>query len=278
MSTPSSHQIDPARLCRWLMAVAVGLVLLHLLIQGLAEASGHDYMLGLVPLLDLDVERNVPTHFSVSLLLLNAIAVLVVGLRAGGRQWRLLALLLLAMSIDELVGLHETAVAPMRALLGPHASGILHFAWVLPAVPLLSLLAVVLYRFVRELPAALRRGMIVAAALYFGGAVGIEMLGGRHHAAHGADVLYRLGWVPLEEFMEMAGAVLLLRSLLFELGRQGELRLRFSATVSALQGRHSAVVRAGRYNAPGPPAGLARSTSITASTLPASVIDRSARP
>ena len=75
---------------------------------------GHDTVFGLVRKFDLDTELNVPTWFSVLLLLLAAAALGYIGVRAkheGDRfagHWRGLAWIFLFMSLD------ETATAKLR--------------------------------------------------------------------------------------------------------------------------------------------------------------------
>ena len=54
----------------------------------------------------------------------------------GRRAWASLALLFVALSLDEHSGLHEMLGPPIRR--GWDATGVLHFAWVVPgAAPLL---------------------------------------------------------------------------------------------------------------------------------------------
>lgn len=53
--------IIPARVTRWLSLVVACLVLASLAGQFSKYVLGHDRLLGLVPLFDLDREGNVPT-------------------------------------------------------------------------------------------------------------------------------------------------------------------------------------------------------------------------
>jgi hypothetical protein len=163
--------------------------------EGLIEVLG--------PKLSLSYEGNVPTWFSSSLLLVCALAA---GSIARGAHWRVhwwgLAVGFGYASLDEAAELHEN--------LGGHfdTSGILYFDWVIPAVVILAGLAAVYLPFVRALPSATRIGLIVAGAIYVGGALGMELPLGWWTATWGPDGLgYALiDWV--EEVLEMLGASL----------------------------------------------------------------------
>lgn len=212
--------------------LAVGLLVGHVALQLLSSATGHDYIYGLLDLFHLDRENNLPSYFSSMLLLLSALAMWVratVAAGSGHRDaggWRLLAILVLLMSIDESASMHELAVEPSRRLLGGHATGLLYFAWVLPATMLLLALFWLLSGFLRRLPPEVLSRLVAAGALFFGGAIGVELFGGRHFEEHGADLAYTIGWVALEEGMEMAGAVLLLHASLHGLAlKHAEIRL-----------------------------------------------------
>jgi len=71
--TGRAIRIDPRRLVLALIAVAVLLVLAHVSLLLVAVLTGHDYIFGLVPLFDLDLERNIPSFFGGWLFLLNAL-------------------------------------------------------------------------------------------------------------------------------------------------------------------------------------------------------------
>jgi uncharacterized membrane protein len=142
----------------------------------------------------------------------------------------------LLMAIDEAWSLHERTMRPMRRLLGGEELGVLYYAWVVPGFALVLALAAVFARFLWGLPRQTQRRFAIAAALYLGGALGVELLAGRFNELHGLQALKgQIGMVHLqysflatvEESLEMAGLVVFIGTLLDLLThRKGELRVR----------------------------------------------------
>lgn len=157
--------------------------------------------------LDVNSEQNLPTWYSATLLLLAAIACAVAGALAPTgpqRRWWLVAVLMLALSIDEAVGLHEELGDIGDDLVSPR--GWLHFAWVVPGAigGVLVVLAVV--DLARRLPRPAARWLLVGLALFLGGAFGGEMLSGAVLDGYGDADLYG-AVTAVEELAEMLGAV-----------------------------------------------------------------------
>lgn len=161
--------------------------------------------------LSLSYEGNVPTWFSSSVLLLCALAA---GAIAGSptsvqrRSWGVVTVAFVWASLDEAAELHEN----LGGLFG--TGGALYFDWVISAAVLLLALAIALWPWLRDLPRATRRRMILASLVYFGGALVMELPLGWWTDRVGQDSLgyAMIDWI--EETMELAGAVLMLRALL----------------------------------------------------------------
>ena len=79
-------------------------------------------------------------------------------------------------SLDEALSFHEGLSIPVRDALD--VSGVLYFAWVIPYGIAVLILGAACLRFVLRLDRATRNLFIVAGALYVGGAVGFELIGG----------------------------------------------------------------------------------------------------
>lgn len=216
--------LSPATVAAVLGGAAACLVAAGTAMQLVVVASGHDHIYGLVPLLDLDQEANLPSFFS-ALLLVLAAALLALLARAASRRndhdhrwWALLGCLLLVMAVDEAASLHELLIRPLRELLGAYAGGVLHFTWVLPGALLAGCVALALRGFAARLPAPLRARLLLAAGLYLGGALGMELMGGRYASAYGtSDLVYGVLLVGVEESLELAGAIVLVHALLAHL-------------------------------------------------------------
>jgi hypothetical protein len=162
--------------------------------------------------LSLSYEGNVPTWFSASLLLGCAIAAGAIAHdippgERGRRHWWGIAIALGYVSMDEAAEIHEH----LGGLIGTH--GIFYFDWVIPATGVLVVLAIVYWPFLWSLPRATRNRLLVAAAIYIGGAVGLELPLGWWYERHGNEGLtYALiDWV--EETLEMCGATVALLAL-----------------------------------------------------------------
>lgn len=195
-----------------------------LLVLASASVLTADYLTGynslfihkLVKLFDLDLEVNVPTFFSVGLLIsasaLLAVVTAIVRKSKGKHVlgWAILSGGFLFMAFDELASVHERLIEPMRAILGVESAGIFYYAWVVPAFGLLLVLGVMYLRFLIALPGKIRNLLILAAAMFLGGAIGLELFEG---VFVDNRFLYNT-FVTFEECLEMGGVILLIWTLL----------------------------------------------------------------
>jgi hypothetical protein len=206
--------VDPGRLVRTLAVIAALLTLAHLALVLVRTLTGHDYIYGLFPLFDLDLERNIPSFFSGCLLMLNALLFAVVAKAAPRSKttWLALSGLFLFLAYDELFSIHEH-FSRLRAAL--HTSGLLYYAWVIVYVPAVALLAWLFLPVWRRFDGPVRSWLARAAGAYLAGAVGVEMVTGAYHEAggHQGDLTYGL-LVAVEESLEMAGLIMLTHALL----------------------------------------------------------------
>lgn len=212
--------LNPATVTRLLALVAVLLVLASVAGQLMAHVAGHRRVLGLVHLFNVDAERNIPTAFS-SLLLWFA-AFVAAGIAVLERQrasrwvkhWAVLALGFVVMGFDEAWSFHEQLIIPLRNLLGGDDLGLLFFSWVLVGAALVAVLAVFYFRFILSFSPRVRAGLIVAAALYLGGALIMESVGGWYYEGSGGDNLGYSLITTVEEGLEMAGIIVFIWALL----------------------------------------------------------------
>lgn len=205
---------------RVLASVAGLLVLAHVGWQSVKYWTGHDYVFGLIKLFHLDEEWNIPATFS-ALLLLSAASLLTfiaVHERRNGSgdvaRWAVLAIGFAYMAIDEFGHIHEQLILPGRRLLGDRTLGVFYYAWVIPALAIVLVLAAYFLGFVLRLPARTRFAFILAAVLYVGGALGFEMFEGRLDELYGERNLAYMALVTVEEGLEMAGVIVFIDALL----------------------------------------------------------------
>lgn len=173
-----------------------------------------------------DAERNLPTLFTFGLMLACHGQLVLVALREWSRdgRWKLhwagLALVFLMMAFDEISQLHENLIRPLQKIL--NATGLLYHAWVIPGMIFVAAMTFAYLRFVLALPPSFRRLVILAAAVYVTGVLGVEMVGGAYYESieHAKTMTY-LGITMLEETLEMLGLAIFACALLGYLGREG---------------------------------------------------------
>jgi len=173
---------------------------------------GHGVLLGFSRLFNIGLEGSVPTLYASVLLLLNAILFFVlfrVTEPAYSRSvWLVLSLVFCFLAVDEYAVLHERLIDPVRERLG--VDGYLYFAWVIPYAIGVALLALIVVPSIWRLGWRYRFLFGASAAVYLGGAVGVEMLGANYYQAvqEEADLKYRL-FQTVEESMEFLGLIML---------------------------------------------------------------------
>ena len=185
---------------------AAGLILVYLRFE-------HDvaYAYGLVPLFDPSREANVPTWFSSALLLLSAGAL--VQVRGPDRRWwLLLAAVLVLASLDETANLHELLSRQARRRFQPGFGQL----WVLMLGPAALVFLAVCARFMLRQEPAVRRSFGLGAALFVGGALGVEVVEIVFERRQSGALAVALTMLA-QEVIELLGAVVLLRASLLRL-------------------------------------------------------------
>lgn len=213
-----SFSLSPGRLVAVLAAIVVLLGGLSAVFVAIAFFTDRDSLYGMVSFFDVSSEESLPTWFSAFLLLLCAAAAgsIARAARLDGlparRNWQVLVVLFVSMSIDEIGTVHEELAAPVRDALG--VSGYLEAAWVVPLALFTVVFAASQVRFLAGLPASTRRGLVAAGALYAGSALGFEMLESKVLVEDGIESGLLLVLSGIEEVLEMAGIVLAFATLL----------------------------------------------------------------
>ncbi|MEO1027783.1 MAG: hypothetical protein AAFX02_01880 [Pseudomonadota bacterium] len=204
------------------MAISIGcaiLVLLtaHLATTGLGHITGITEGFGLLPLFNFDAEQNIPTFFSVVLILMSAAFVFLSPHRTDDRKtpprwitWVITAALIFV-ALDEFASVHER-IGGSLALILP-TSGIFHHAWLIPYLALCAIFAPTGWVWLRSHPIATQAQIALAAGIFLTGAVGMEMVAGILEAANltpSATSTLSFFAMTLEELLEMSGMAVFL--------------------------------------------------------------------
>ncbi|PNY79765.1 multidrug transporter [Deinococcus koreensis] len=180
------------------------------------DFPGRDLLAGLT---DPGGESNLAAAFSAGLLVSAAglFALIASAKRQDvyARVWRGLAWVFAYLAVDEFAMLHERTVVFIRDALGAEATqGILHHAWVLPYAVFCVVVFSSTARFLLHLPSRTRLLILLAGALYVGGALGFEMLEGPIAAKYGVENNVIRTMIVVEEILEVTGVILLISALL----------------------------------------------------------------
>ncbi len=187
-------------------------------LAGLVAELG-DFLLGWPPsvalALSLSYEHNLPSWLASGLLLLASASLFVCAERARSdrARWTALGLVFALASLDEAIELHEGLGALYAG------SGALHFGWVIPGAAIALAIGLSFLGFLRRLPRIDRRRFVIAAVLFLGGALGMELPLGLWTETHGDQNLGYgvIDWI--EESLELAGATFFVLALRARLRR-----------------------------------------------------------
>lgn len=213
LTVPRARRVSDA-----LLIIVSTLIGLSLLGQCAKYLYGHTMLKGFVPTFYVDLESSAPTWYSSAALglagmLLALIAAAKIKTADNYRwHWAMLGCLFFSLSLDEIAMIHELPIDPLRERW--NTGGLLYYPWVVLGAALVGLVGLLYLRFFLSLPCRTQRGFLLAATLFVGGAIGVEMLSGAHADVFGEENLDYALIVTVEEFLEMLGVVIFIRALL----------------------------------------------------------------
>jgi hypothetical protein len=174
-------------------------------------------------LLDMNGEVNLPTFFSV-LLLLGAAALLAVvawtqyiARKRYRHHWTALSLIFLLLASDEFMQLHERVSRLIGRFIGVESVQ-RYFLWLIPAGIVVTIVGFLFLGFFLRLRPELQRPIVLAAVLYLGGAMGLEAVASWHLTMVAIGTLSHTLLYSTEELLEMLGVITLIYALLQQLG------------------------------------------------------------
>lgn len=211
----SSHQ--SRNLTRSLVTLTLVLTILGVIYQCLKHLYDGAAFLILLSPFNLNEERNIPTLYSTTLLLLAAVLLMRIAvLKQRDRyhhHWMGLSILFFYLSVDEATSIHEE-MEQARDFLSLGTGNFLYKdAWVVIGIVFVAMIGLLYSRFIWALPKPTRIQFLLAAAIYILGALGMEIVGGYWRFSHGSAVIYDVVLITLEELLEMLGIVLFIYTL-----------------------------------------------------------------
>lgn len=176
----------------------------------------------------LNMETSVGTWFTLVLLAVAGALALLAAWAAGPgaerRGWAAAAGLLLLLSLDDKIQLHER----LPEYFGVERGSLATHDWLLPGVILLLIALIAVTVLARGLPRQAQWGLLLATVVFFAGAVGVEGVSGFvNRSAETETSLLRktvFALMILEETLEMLGASISVSTVLGHLSRAGWLR------------------------------------------------------
>lgn len=174
--------------------------------------------------LDLDSDLTLPSWYSSLMLALSALLLFLVarsvaaGSRRDALKWGFLALIFVALSMDEAIAIHEMSLQPIRNAI--ELPAIFTFGWIPFAMVFVLALAVIYIPFLLRLPRPLAIGMLLSAVIYVFGVIGMGMVNGFLFSAYGEEKNFVFSLMSsVEEGFEILGLTLLILTLIDHLSR-----------------------------------------------------------
>lgn len=258
----------PGRRPFWAVLVAVTLALSAVsLVAALAMPDPSPKLAQWVGYLDVNSEGNLPTWWSVGLLVAAGAAHLAAGLAgttAGARGsigWLVTAAILAGMSLDDMTSIHERVgdlVRPEGATAAGAPEGNFSFFWVIPGAGVALLIAIAVGLLAVKLRGRPRQLLVIGLAVLFFFALGLESIQGALLANGGGGRTVEVLGYHLEELGENVGALLLLGAATSALA----LRRR----EDGLDVRYTGAGDTGPEDTPGPETATGSTTESTAET------------
>lgn len=230
--------LSPRRLAGIFAALAICLIIAHVLIQSVRFYTGDDSLYGFVALFSLGSDRSLPGYYSSFAILFCALLLALIGVarwhdgKAYAAHWLALAGIFVFLSVDEMLEMHEKLNEPIRSALD--VGGAFYYAWVIPYGVGLLILAAVYFRFLLQLPARTALLFVAAGATFVSGAAGIEMVSGWYSQIHGSRNVGYVALQSVEEILEMVGILIFIFALAEYIDqRLGMLRIGISSGAGA---------------------------------------------
>ncbi|MCP4143446.1 MAG: hypothetical protein GY755_24695 [Chloroflexi bacterium] len=222
-----STEINPKKILKILLGTTLVLVLLNVIALYLrffperyhVYNQLHEFFLDIyIDRFSMNTEMNIPTFFATFQLLAASILLFIIAAWKKMQKdkfrihWKGLAFLLLLFSIDEFTAMHERFTKLFKDL--PDFNGLFYFKWVIPGIAFVLIFGLLYLLFFLHLEKKYKILFLASAILFFGGALGFEVIGGRFANYNDTRNFSFQMIATVEETLELGGVSLLIYSLL----------------------------------------------------------------
>lgn len=190
----------------------------NLVVVFLTEA-GHTNFYGLKKFF-FDDEESIPTYFSaINLLFAGILLALITNLKSRlndpfTMHWKVLSILFILLSIDEVAGFHEMTIDPLVRTY--QLTGYMRFPWVILGLIFMTGFSLYFLQFLRALPKPYIRGFFCSCLIFLSGSIGLETISAKIFISleqSPKDLIYNLV-TTMEESCEMLGVIMFIIVLL----------------------------------------------------------------
>lgn len=204
----------------WFLSIIAALIVTAHIIVTLVRQYSERPIVGIdnyYTLFGLWAESSLANWFSSTLFLIAAclLALITIAKRAQSDRytwhWAGLGVVFFALAVDDAADAH----GQLSSVLHGHfqTTGLLLYAWIIPAVFMLVIFGLVFARFVWNLPADIRWRFVLAGVLFVISAVVFEAFEGRYDELHGTETMPYKIMVTIEETIEMAAIIFFIATL-----------------------------------------------------------------
>ncbi len=164
---------------------------------------------------------NLPAFYSSFLLGLAGYILCIITLKKIRRsanfsfQWFCLSIVFFYLAIDELLALHEGLGGIATRFLGEE--NLMFQDWAYAGIVLVVLFILLFWSFFNHLPPVHKLRFFMSAALYVGGALGVEIIGSIYIMRNGFQDIPFIFFTTVEETLEMVGVIYFINTLMIYL-------------------------------------------------------------
>lgn len=221
LRTGEAVRIEPASILRIIWIITAVILTLGYLREIIGALQGTPASKIAFHYIALGRELSAPTWWATMLLAIAGGSMLLASIverrqnLRTWRGWRWLGIGFLYASLDEAASLHEYFGDGLRGFEDP-TGGLLNYRWVIVGIAIVIAVGLLFLPFLLRLPRRTAGRLVVAGAIFVGGAIGVEMLGGAVNQTMDSSFTYQALFM-LEETMELVGVILGIRAVLLHL-------------------------------------------------------------